>query len=56
MGGDVDGKDLKNHLWVPGQEGVTQANWNYAWYNNPWFGAEYYKNKNKPTSLMHKRD
>ena len=47
MGGDVDGKALKNHLWVPGQEGRTQANWNYAWYNNPWFGAEKYKNRNR---------
>lgn len=47
MGGDVDGNALRNHLWVPGQEGKTQANWNYAWYNNPWFGAEKYKNKNR---------
>jgi len=47
MGGDVDGNALKNHLWVPGQEGKTQANWNYAWYNNPWFGAEKYKNQNR---------
>ncbi|MGM5630035.1 SusC/RagA family TonB-linked outer membrane protein [Apibacter raozihei] len=45
MGGDVNGRDLKNHLWLPGLEGYKQANWNYAWYNNPWFGAEYYKNK-----------
>ncbi|KAA2224887.1 SusC/RagA family TonB-linked outer membrane protein [Chryseobacterium sediminis] len=47
MGGDVDGKALKNHMWIPGQEGRAQANWNYAWYNNPWFGAEYYKNQNR---------
>ncbi|MCX8525842.1 SusC/RagA family TonB-linked outer membrane protein [Chryseobacterium formosus] len=47
MGGDVDGNALKNHLWVPGQEGKTQANWNYAWYNNPWFGTEKYKNQNR---------
>jgi len=47
MGGDVDGKDLKKHLWIPGQEGRTQANWNYAWYNNPWFGAQKYKNQNR---------
>ena len=40
MGYDVDGEDLKNHLWVPGQEGYRQANWNYAWYNNPYFAAE----------------
>ena len=43
MGHDVNGKDLKNNLWVPGLEGYKQANWNYAWYNNPWFGAKYYK-------------
>ena len=47
MGGDVNGNDLKNHLWVPGKEGVKQANWNYAWYNNPWFGAKKYKNQNR---------
>lgn len=47
MGADVDGRDLRNHMWVPGKEGVSQANWNYAWYNNPWFGAENYKNKNR---------
>lgn len=47
MGGDVNGKDLRSHLWVPGQEGRSQANWNYAWYNNPWFGAEKYKNQNR---------
>lgn len=47
MGGDVNGKDLKKHLWIPGQEGTKQANWNYAWYNNPWFGAQKYKNKNR---------
>lgn len=39
MGFDVDGEDLKNHLYVPGQEGYRQANWNYAWYNNPYFAA-----------------
>lgn len=39
MGDDVDGKDLRNHLYIPGQEGYRQANWNYAWYNNPYFAA-----------------
>ncbi|WP_437920394.1 SusC/RagA family TonB-linked outer membrane protein [Sphingobacterium sp. LRF_L2] len=39
MGNDVDGKDLANHLYVPGQEGYRQANYNYAWYNNPYFAA-----------------
>ena len=40
MGNDVDGKDLSRHLYVPGQEGYRQANYNYAWYNNPYFAAE----------------
>lgn len=39
MGNDVNGEDLKNHLYVPGQEGYRQANYNYAWYNNPYFAA-----------------
>lgn len=47
MGGNVDGRDLRRNLWVRGKEGTLQANWNYAWYNNPWFGATYYKNRNK---------
>ncbi|MDO4225427.1 MAG: SusC/RagA family TonB-linked outer membrane protein [Bergeyella zoohelcum] len=51
MGADVDGHDLRKNLWIPGQYGIQQANWNYAWYNNPWFGAKYYKNKNN-TDLL----
>lgn len=47
MGGDVDGREMRRHLWVPGKYGTQQANFNYAWYNNPWFGAKYYKNQNK---------
>lgn len=43
MGDDVNGRDLKNNLWVPGMEGYRQASYNYAWYNNPWFGSEYFK-------------
>lgn len=39
MGNDVNGRDLANHLYVPGQEGYRQANYNYAWYNNPYFAA-----------------
>ncbi|UGU15682.1 SusC/RagA family TonB-linked outer membrane protein [Sinomicrobium kalidii] len=39
MGDDVNGKELREHLYVPGQEGYRQANWNYAWYNNPYFAA-----------------
>lgn len=37
MGDDVNGKELKEHQWVPGMEGYRQANYNYAWYNNPYF-------------------
>lgn len=40
QGADVDPKDMRNHLWVPGRKGFKQANWNYAWYNNPYFGAK----------------
>lgn len=40
MGNDVDGKELQKHQWVPGLEGYRQANYNYAWYNNPYFAAE----------------
>jgi TonB-linked SusC/RagA family outer membrane protein len=40
MGDDVDGEALKNNLWVPGKDGYQQANYNYAWYNNPYFAAK----------------
>lgn len=40
MGNDVNGKELQNHQWVPGLEGYRQANYNYAWYNNPYFATE----------------
>ncbi|MEC4054325.1 SusC/RagA family TonB-linked outer membrane protein [Myroides odoratimimus] len=55
LGSDVNGRDLKNNLWVPGMEGYRQANWNYAWYNNPWFGVENFKriwNKDIVTGQM----
>ncbi|WP_205720271.1 SusC/RagA family TonB-linked outer membrane protein [Fodinibius halophilus] len=39
QGADVDPQDQRTHMWVPGKEGYKQANWNYAWYNNPYFGA-----------------
>ena len=39
MGNDVNGKELSQHYYVPGQEGFRQANYNYAWYNNPYFAA-----------------
>ncbi|WP_241790241.1 SusC/RagA family TonB-linked outer membrane protein [Sphingobacterium rhinopitheci] len=39
MGNDVNGQDLKANLYIPGQEGYRQANYNYAWFNNPYFMA-----------------
>lgn len=39
MGNDVNGKELNEHHYIPGQEGYRQANYNYAWYNNPYFAA-----------------
>ncbi|NNG10847.1 MAG: TonB-dependent receptor plug domain-containing protein, partial [Arenibacter sp.] len=39
MGDDVNGKELEEHMYVPGQEGYRQANFNYAWYNNVYFAA-----------------
>lgn len=39
MSDDVNGNDLRNHMWVPGLEGYRQANYNYAWYNNPYFAS-----------------
>ncbi|MDR1500120.1 MAG: SusC/RagA family TonB-linked outer membrane protein [Tannerellaceae bacterium] len=39
MSADVDGRQLARHFYVPGQEGYRQANYNYAWYNNPYFAA-----------------
>lgn len=37
MGDDIDIRELKKHQWVTGMEGYKQANYNYAWYNNPYF-------------------
>lgn len=39
MSADVNGRELAKHLYIPGQEGYRQANYNYAWYNNPYFAA-----------------
>jgi TonB-dependent SusC/RagA subfamily outer membrane receptor len=39
MGSDVDVRELERHRYVRGQEGYRQANYNYAWYNNPYFAA-----------------
>ncbi len=40
MGDDINGKELRKHKYISGQEGYRQANYNYAWYNNPYFAAE----------------
>lgn len=39
MGNDVNGKELARHLYRPDAEGTRQANYNYAWYNNPYFAT-----------------
>lgn len=39
MSDDVDGQELKKHLYRPDAIGYRQANYNYAWYNNPYFMA-----------------
>ena len=39
MGNDVNGKELAAHHWRPDAEGERQANYNYAWYNNPYFAT-----------------
>lgn len=38
-GNDVNGKELAEHYYRPDSEGTRQANYNYAWYNNPYFAA-----------------
>lgn len=49
MGNDVNGHDLRDHMYIPGQEGFRQANYNYAWYNNPYFA-------NNELTQLHDRD
>ena len=39
MSDDVDIRELKKHMYRPDKEGYVQANYNYAWYNNPYFMA-----------------
>ena len=39
MGNDVNGQELKEHHWRPDAEGIRQASYNYAWYNNPYFAT-----------------
>jgi len=39
MGNDVNGKELNRHYYRPDADGTRQANYNYAWYNNPYFAA-----------------
>ena len=36
---NVNGKELAEHYYRPDSEGTRQANYNYAWYNNPYFAA-----------------
>lgn len=36
MGNDVDIRELRQHLYRPDSDGTRQANYNYAWYNNPY--------------------
>lgn len=47
MGDDVDIRELKEHQWVQGMEGYRQANYNYAWYNNPYFALMQGKHKER---------
>ncbi len=51
MGDDVDGKELEKHQWVPGMEGYKQANYNYAWYNNPYFAIMQSRRKQRRNVL-----
>jgi TonB-linked SusC/RagA family outer membrane protein len=39
MSDDVDLSDLRKHMYRPDMDGYRQANYNYAWYNNPYFMA-----------------
>ena len=41
MGGNNDIMDLRDY-WNPGREGYEQRNYNYAWFQNPWFLAYEY--------------
>jgi len=52
MGNDVNGRELSEHLYIPGQEGYRQANYNYAWYNNPYFAA-YELNQKYDDDIIH---
>lgn len=40
MSDDVNIRELKKHLYRNDQDGYVQANYNYAWYNNPYFMTE----------------
>ncbi|MCM5527675.1 SusC/RagA family TonB-linked outer membrane protein [Parasegetibacter sp. NRK P23] len=51
MGDDVNGKELKEHMYVPGMEGYRQANYNYAWYNNPYFASYELEQKQNRNTL-----
>lgn len=49
MSDDVNIKELKKHLYRPDMYGYRQANYNYAWYNNPYFMA-------RESKQVHDRD
>jgi TonB-linked SusC/RagA family outer membrane protein len=51
MSADVNGRELAKHYYIPGQEGYRQANYNYAWYNNPYFAA-YELQQKKDMNMM----
>ncbi|WP_186755733.1 SusC/RagA family TonB-linked outer membrane protein [Echinicola salinicaeni] len=51
MGDDVNGQDLRDHMYVPGLEGYRQANYNYAWYNNVYFAAHELNQKHNQNTL-----
>lgn len=42
MGADVDVRGLKDY-WEPGQEGIKQRNYNYQYYNNPYYIANEFR-------------
>lgn len=39
MGSDVDIKELSKHYYRQDADGVRQANYNYAWHNNPYYAV-----------------
>jgi len=51
MGPSVDVRDLQKY-WQEGKQGIQQRNYNYLWYNNPYFlSNEYIQGWNKDTNV-----